>query len=232
MKNFDTIRQIEGLLFLSGSNGITIGELIKIFNIDQLTIESLLIEINQNYKKNNSAISLLKTADTYKFATHEHDAHIYKQYVKIEFDDKITNSAMETLAIIAYNQPITRFDIEEKKGVMVGHNLKMLSDRNLITVSKKDLVTRANIYITTDDFLDFIGINNLNDLPNLKTYSYEMKNSNDHNLFNEIDDFKQIKKRLMSTQNIIENQETNSFDEIDDIKINQVKLEYNEENND
>lgn len=216
---------LEGLIFLSGANGITIGELISLLNADQMSIEAAIYDLNTRLKENDSAVQITQTAQTYKLVTKSEQAAYYQRYAEMEYNDKLSNSAMETLAIIAYNQPITRFDIEEKRGVMVSHNLKLLVDRELVKVAgKAHELGRPNLYATTSEFLDFLGINSLDELPSLNDFIYELNNLEEDSLFNDVDDFKQIRERLMHSENIIEKFEQSDFDEIDTIKVPQIHL--------
>lgn len=222
---------IEGLLFIAGSNGITIGELITIVNIDQLTLEKEINNLRKLYVKNDNCFSIIETAQTYKLTTTSDNNLYFQRYAEIEFNDKLSQSALETLAIVAYNQPITRFEVEEKRGVMVGHNLKNLQSRDLIKIiGKSKEIGRPNLYGTTTEFLDFLGINSLENLPKLSQFEFNM-DEKDGDLFNDVEDFKEIKKRLLTSENIVEIQPDIEIDDIDAIKIKPVQLHMDEDEN-
>lgn len=232
MKNNDLMKIIEGLLFIAGSNGITIGELITIVNVDQMTIENSIINLRERYYQNNNSFTIIETAQTYKLTTTNEHNEYYQKYAEIEFNDKLSQSALETLAIIAYNQPITRFDIEEKRGVMAGHNLKTLQTRELIKViGKSKEVGRPNLYGTTTEFLDYLGLNSLEELPKLSEFKLNIT-EDDADLFDDVEDFKEIKKRLLTSDNIVQVQPDVEIEDINQIVIPELKLHFDEEEND
>ncbi len=226
----DNIKQIiEGILFLSGSNGITIGELVSIINIDQMTIEQNINDLKKDFENRDSALTIIQTVQTYKMSTTAKNTSYYQKYTEQVFNDKLSSSALETLSIIAYNQPITRFDIEEKRGVGVGHNLKLLQVRDLIKViGKSKEIGHPHLYGTTTNFLDFLGLNSLEQLPPLSTFKLEADN-NELEIFSSVEDFKEIKKRLLTSDNIIEVDTTSIEDNIDNIEIKDITLELPKE---
>lgn len=118
------LQAIEGLLFLSGEKGITSGELIMLLNISEEEVNQLVEELKRKYEETNSALTIIETAKNYKIVTTKDNYEIYQQYANMEFTDRLSTSALETLAIIAYNQPVTRFMVEETRGVMTSHHLK------------------------------------------------------------------------------------------------------------
>jgi segregation and condensation protein B len=224
------LQVIEGLLFLSGSNGITMGELIAILNLDQTKIANHIKKLNKNLTENKSALTIIETAQTYKLVTTNLNGEFYRQYAELEFNDKLSNSALETLAIIAYNQPITRFDIEDKRGVMASHHIKTLVSRDLVKiVGKANEIGRPNIYGTTSQFLDYIGVNSLEQLPSLEEFRLNITNEEESDLFSEVDDFKEIKKRLLTSSNIIKIDHQLELEDIDSIEIKDVILNMDEE---
>lgn len=224
----NNIAIIEGLLFLSGDNGLTLGELVSYTGQDPLTIEKIIDEMNRKYKAdNNSAFTIVYTAQSYKLATKAKYATKFEQYANCEYNDVIPKSSLETLAIICYNQPITKFDIEQIKGVSPSHTVSVLLERNLIeVVGRSDEIGRPKLYGITDVALDYLGINSTEELPALKDYRLNFDDEQS-DLFNSDIDFKEIRKRLLTDlefeQNVLE------LDE-EDVNVPEVKLfEENEE---
>lgn len=216
------LQAIEGLLFLSGEKGITSGELIMLLNISEDEVNQLVEELKCKYEETYSALTIIETAKNYKFVTTKDNYEIYQQYANMEFTDRLSTSALETLAIIAYNQPVTRFMVEETRGVMTSHHFKTLLNKDLIkVVGKSDEIGKPNLYGTTPEFLDFLGINNLDELPPLNTYVLDDKLTQDE-LFGEEEDFKAIRKRLLSEDNFINEYEEQDFSAIDDIEVKDV----------
>lgn len=223
--NQNEITALEGLIFLSGSSGITIGELITILKTDQISIEVAILDLNDKYIDANHAFKIDYTAQSYKMVTLEKQAKYYQKYAQMETNDKLAAAALETLAIVAYNQPITRFDIEDKRGVVVSHYLKLLTDRDLIkVVAKSDELGRPNLYATTTNFLNFLGINHVDELPPLSDFIYEINNLGEDGLFDDTEDFKKIKDRLLMSENIVERFETPEIDIIEDVIIKDLIL--------
>lgn len=213
---------IEGLLFLSGDKGLTLGELVTYIGVDPLTIEKLIDELIQKYKNDeDSAITIVYTAQSYKLGTKSKYANKFELYANSEYNDVIPKSSLETLAIICYNQPITKFDIEQIKGVSPSHTVSVLLERNLIeVVGRSDEIGRPKLYGITDVALDYLGINSTDDLPALKDYRLNFDDEQDE-LFNSDIDFKEIRKRLLTDlefeQNVLE------LDE-EEVEVPEVKL--------
>lgn len=220
---------VEGLLFLSGDKGLTLGELVTHLALDPLSIENLISEMNDSYQKNEESVFMIVcTAQTYKLATKTEYVKKFETYANAVFNDVIPKSSLETLAIICYNQPITKFDIEQIKGVSPSHTVSLLLERNLIeVVGRSDEIGRPKLYAITDTALDYLGINSVDQLPELKDYSLNF-NSEQSELFNSDIDFKEIRKRLLSEVEF----EQKSFDlEEEEITVPSLKLYGEEENN-
>lgn len=223
-------RVIEGLLFISGHKGITSAEIMAITRLSEGEIGKNITKIKNSYEKINSAITIIESGSTFKMVTANDNTEYYQKYADLEFNEKLSNSALETLIIIAYNQPITRFDIEEKRGVLATHNLKVLMSRDLVkVVGKSEELGKPNLYGTTQEFLDFLGINTLSDLPSLKEFNISAEDS-ESSMFDPMQDFKEIRKRLLSDENIIDFVEEPEIDSIDEITIKDVKKEIEEIN--
>lgn len=222
---------IEGLLFLSGDKGLTLGELVTYIGVDPLTIDKLIDELKQKYEADtDSAFTIVYTAQSYKLGTKPEFASKFELYANSEYNDVIPKSSLETLAIVCYNQPITKFDIEQIKGVSPSHTVSVLLERNLIeVVGRSDEIGRPKLYAITDVALDYLGINSTEDLPALKDYRLNFDDEQDE-LFNSDIDFKEIRKRLLTDldfeQNVLQ------LDE-EDVMVPDVKLfeETIEENN-
>ena len=220
---------IEGLMFLSGNKGVTVGELIMILNVSEDQIVEQISHLKEELYENGSALTIIETAKNYKLVTTKDNYDYYQQYANMEFTDKLSTSALETLAIIAYNQPATRYSVEETRGVMTGHHFKTLLNKDLIKViGKSEDIGKPNLYGTTSEFLNFLGINELEELPPLANFKLEIEN-NKEDLFSDIDDFKEIRKRLINSENIVKEIPELDLSEIDEIKVNDIKVSTKEE---
>lgn len=170
---------IEGLLFVVGDEGLTLIDLCNIIGInDELALSSL-NDLISDYENSDRGIRIELFGERYKLVTKKE----YKDYLKKlvpDEEDLLTQSNLETLAIIAYNQPITRVHVDEIRGVNSSHVIRKLLMLDLICErGRSDLPGRPIIYGTTDFFLDYFGINSLDQLPQI-----ELPDSDDEtNLF-------------------------------------------------
>lgn len=159
---------IEGLLFVVGDEGLTLIDLCSIIGVSDDVVLSNLNELINDYEKSDRGIRIELFGESYKLVTKKE----YKDYLKKmvpDEEDLLTQSNLETLAIIAYNQPITRMQIEEIRGVNSSHVVRKLLMRDLICEKgRSDLPGRPILYGTTDFFLDYFGINSLEQLPEIK----------------------------------------------------------------
>lgn len=161
--------QIEGLLFISGDEGITVGDLAKITGFMKPAITAILEKLAAHYEEDpNSALVVLHSGQTYRLATKPTLAPVIKQYFEIPLTVPLTNALLEVLAIIAYRQPITRLEIDEIRGVQSSGSLQKLMSRGLVdTHGRLDAPGRPFRYVTTESFLDYFGLSSLEDLPPL-----------------------------------------------------------------
>ena len=159
---------IEGLLFVSGDEGLTLIDLCSIIGVSDDIILSSLNELINDYENSDRGIRIELFGESYKLVTKKE----YKDYLKKlvpDEEDLLTQSNLETLAIIAYNQPITRMQVEEIRGVNSSHVIRKLLMRDLICEKgRSDLPGRPILYGTTDFFLDYFGINSLDQLPQIE----------------------------------------------------------------
>ncbi len=171
---------IEGLLFVVGDEGLTLEEINNILEQDINKTKQDIEELKKDYENINRGIRIEIFGDKYKLVTKKE----YKEYLKKlvpDEEDLLTQSNLETLAIIAYNQPITRLQVEEIRGVNASHIIRKLLMRDLIKeLGRSELPGRPILYGTTDFFLDYFGINSLEELPQIKI---EEQESDEENLF-------------------------------------------------
>ena len=175
----NTKAMIEGLLFLSGEEGLSKEQLSDAIQMDA---GSFIETLKEEYRNPDKGFELVEFANRYKFITKE---FVYP-YAKNIFEEvkapSLSPAALETLAIIAYKQPITRVEIEEIRGVNCEMMLKKLQLRNLIEAKdRKDVIGKPLLYTVTDEFLDTFQLESLKELPELKQKDFE-----DSELFEEI----------------------------------------------
>lgn len=159
---------IEGLLFASGDEGLTVKQMSKIVQVDAERIEHILAELSFDYEHEQRGIMLLRSNEVYHLTTKPEHNEYYKRYLQNPRTSRMSQASLETLAIIAYQQPITKAEIEEIRGVNSDYPIQTLIARSLIEkVGRKDTVGRPHLYGTTKEFLTYFGLTSLEDLPPL-----------------------------------------------------------------
>jgi len=161
---------LEGLLFLVGEEGLSLEQLIKALNISAQECLNLLQELESDFQASHRALTLVCFGGLYKLVTKEEVHIVAKQFFENEKTAPLSSSALETLAIIAYKQPITRVEIEEIRGVGCEVMLKRLLAKDLIEEKgRKDSVGRPILYQVTRNFLDLFKLQSLDDLPDFSS---------------------------------------------------------------
>jgi len=159
---------VEALIF-SSRKMIEKATLLKITELEEDDLDIILEYLQKKYNKNESGIQLKTYNQRYVFQTKE----IFSDYIEQLFDisrvSSLSTAAMETLAIVAYRQPVTRTEIEEIRGVRVSGTLNTLSKYELIEeIGRKDTIGNPIIYGTTDKFLEYLDIKSLSELPEVE----------------------------------------------------------------
>lgn len=191
------IAVIEALIF-SSDDSLSADEIIRaVKSIDGEDVELTKAEVddnvdilNQKYVDNGNAYRILRVANGYLYATLESFAK-YVGYLSSErAKRRLSQAALETLAIIAYKQPITKPELESIRGVNSDYILTTLLEKNLITIKgRAETVGRPLLYGTTDEFLKYFGLNNLTDLPKPRELEEIMQD----------EDFIDQKRKIMMT---------------------------------
>ncbi|WP_080146316.1 SMC-Scp complex subunit ScpB [Marinilactibacillus piezotolerans] len=165
----DELAIYESLLFVAGEEGLTLKEMAKLTNsTTDHVIVSLDQLMNEYNLRSSSALTIIETASKYKLVTKEQYSSIVSGYAQSPLTQKLSKALLETLAIIAYKQPITRMEIEEIRGVQLSTALQKLKLRDLIKeVGRLEAPGKPVLYGTTDYFMDYFGLNHLNELPEL-----------------------------------------------------------------
>ena len=174
------ISSLEALLFAVGSEGLNKEELLNILEIEEKELDSLIDSLKTKYESEESGIELKVLGNSYKLVTKEKE----KEYLKklaLETSNNLSESALETLAIIAYNEPITRIQIDDIRGINSTQMLRNLIAKGLIETAGKaeDTPGRPNLYKTTDFFLDYFNLSGINELPELDLDEIEVLEDDD-----------------------------------------------------
>ena len=169
---------IEAMLFASG-NAVKIDDMAEVLNVDNKAIREMVTSINKRFDEENRPITIREIDMGFQMCTKPK----YHNYIKKLQDKKpkkaLSQSAMETLAIIAYKQPITRVEIEKIRGVNSDYAVSTLSEFGLIEdIGRADLPGRPLLYSTTEEFLRKFGYSSLKDLPELKLDNIDEQHEN------------------------------------------------------
>jgi segregation and condensation protein B len=160
---------VESLLFAAGDEGLTIKQIATVLEIEEVEAERIVRELMDELSKNeNRGITVVQLAGTYQLATKKENSIYLKKLVESPSTSTLSQAALETLAIIAYKQPITRTEIEEIRGVKTERPLQTLVGKVLVKeVGRAEGTGRAILYGTTKEFLDYFGLRSLEELPPL-----------------------------------------------------------------
>jgi segregation and condensation protein B len=159
---------VEAVLFASDES-LTDARLASIVETSTKQIRQNIKKLNDKYKANNNAFRIEQIAGGYQMLTLSPYNHWLKKLLRVRSDTKLSHAAMETLAIIAYKQPVMRADIEAIRGVAVGEVIRSLSYKGLVKiVGRAEVLGRPMLYGTTKKFLEVFGLNTLKDLPKVQ----------------------------------------------------------------
>ncbi len=159
---------LEGILFIKGEDGVTLNELIEVLDIKEEEVVSLLSSLEANLLSENRGLKLDILGNKYKLTTKVIHKPYYEKLIEAT-NNTLSQSSLETLAIIAYNAPITRSQVDDIRGVDSSHMVRKLVRLNLIKeLGRSDLPGRPILYSTTDNFLDYFGLSTIDELPIVK----------------------------------------------------------------
>ncbi|MFV8829377.1 SMC-Scp complex subunit ScpB [Alkalihalobacterium sp. APHAB7] len=159
---------IEGLLFVAGEDGLTEEQLANILKVERETVQDVLRDLEVDLTEINRGMQLIEMAGAYQLTTKPEHALYFQQLVEAPGHTGLSQAALETLAIVAYKQPITRVEIEEIRGVKTEKAIQTLTAKLLIKdVGRAEGSGRAILYGTTKEFLDYFGLKSLKELPPL-----------------------------------------------------------------
>ncbi len=156
---------VEAVLF-AGDEPLTAERLADIIETGVKQIRQHIENLNEKYRAGNNAFRIEEIAGGYQMLTLSPYNHWLKRLLRSRDDNKLSPAALETLAIIAYKQPIIRADIEAIRGVAVGELIRSLMYKGLVRIAgRAEVLGRPMLYGTTKKFLEVFGLNTLKDLP-------------------------------------------------------------------
>lgn len=175
---------LEGLLFVVGEDGLTINQIMDILSIENEEAKDLISKLREKYEVETSGIRINFLGNTFKLTTKNEHKEYYQKLIENPETNVLSQAALETLAIIAYNQPITRIDIDEIRGVGSTHIIRKLVAKGLIKeAGRSEVIGRPILYKTTSEFLDYFNLSTIDDLPKMEEFIEENNEQTDTDLY-------------------------------------------------
>ncbi len=162
---------IEALLF-AARDPLTQAQVNNVFEPDMPNLKETVYQLNKQYSKNGNAFTINKVAGGFQIVSKKKYEHFISKLFKKSGRLSLSIAAMDSLAIIAYKQPISRYEVEAIRGVDSSGVLKTLLNHELIKIKGRDIGPgRPLLYKTTSKFLEYFGLNRISDMPKLKEIS-------------------------------------------------------------
>ena len=160
---------LEGLLYVEGDLGITLEQVSEILNISLDNAKDLVLSLKEEYIKEDRGLRINFLGNSIKLTTKEEHKEYFQKLLESPKNNVLSPQALETLAIISYNEPITRMQIDEYRGVDSIYVLRRLLAKGLVKeCGRSDLPGRPILYKTTDEFLDYFNLSSKDDLPKIE----------------------------------------------------------------
>ncbi|MGD6831462.1 SMC-Scp complex subunit ScpB [Sutcliffiella halmapala] len=159
---------VESLLFAAGDEGLTLKQLSTVLEIEESEALDAISALREDYQSPDRGIAIIELAGTFQLTTKKEHSVYLKKLVESPTSQSLSQAALETLAIVAYKQPITRTEVESIRGVKSERPLQTLAAKALVKeVGRAEGTGRAILYGTTKEFLDYFGLKNIKELPPL-----------------------------------------------------------------
>jgi segregation and condensation protein B len=185
---------IEGLLFVAGDEGLDAKELADVLEVDAHLARDLVKELQAELKRKKRGLQIVEVANAFQMTTIPLHAPYFERLAAAPTRSSLSQAALETLAIVAYKQPITRVEIEEIRGVKSDRALHTLVAKELIhEVGRAEAVGRPILYGTSKQFMEYFGLRSMEDLPETSAFegTFDLEEET-RLLFDKLDDGKQI----------------------------------------
>lgn len=192
------LSELEAILFVVGDEGIPLEELSYLLEMTPARVYPLIQELNQSYTADETrGLQILEVGNQFILTTKKEFTPLLQRYAQSPMSNRLSKAAVETLAIIAYKQPITRIEVESIRGVKSSGSIQRLTALQLIKEQGRvDGPGRAILYGTTDYFMDYFGLKSMDDLPDIKQMEDELSDEMPKDLF-----FDRFKDEVMHSNN-------------------------------
>ncbi len=160
---------LEGLLFVVGEDGLTIDQIEDVLEVDEDTAKGLVMELKKDYEDESRGLRIDFLGNRFKITTKFEHKEYYQKLLENPETNFLSQAALETLAIIAYNEPITRVQVDTIRGVGSATLIRKLVAKGFIKeAGRSEMPGRPILYETTHEFLDYFGLASIEDLPNIE----------------------------------------------------------------
>lgn len=165
---------LEGLLFVVGEEGLTLDQIEDVLKIEESEAKELLFELKHYYEDESRGLRIDFLGNRFKLTTKYEHREYYQKLLENPETNTLSQAALETLAIIAYNEPVTRIQVDSMRGVGSTQIIRKLVAKGFIKeVGRSDLPGRPILYETTSEFLDYFGLSTIDDLPDMNSFIEE-----------------------------------------------------------
>ena len=159
---------LEGLLFVVGEDGLTLEQISDVLEIDEESSKNLIMELKKDYEDETRGLRIDFLGNRFKLTTKFEHKEYYQKLIENPETNSLSQAALETLAIIAYNEPITRVQVDAIRGVSSSSIVRKLVAKGFVKESgRSELPGRPILYETTNEFLDYFGLSSTEDLPDI-----------------------------------------------------------------
>lgn len=189
--------EIEAILFVVGDEGISLEELSYLLELEPSQVYPLIQELGQAYLADERrSLQLLEVGNQFILTTKKAFAPLLKRYAQSPLSNRLSQAAIETLAIIAYKQPITRMEVEGIRGVKSSGSIQRLTGLQLIEEQGRvEGPGRAILYGTTAYFMDYFGLKTMSELPDIQQMEADLAEEMPKDLY-----FDQFQKDIAEKQ--------------------------------
>lgn len=164
---------LESLLFISG-DALGVSELVRVTTLPQEEVVAALKSLAEDYRRRKGGVMIVEIAEGWQMVSNPVYSYWIKKLGKTKSAGRLSMAALETLAIVAYKQPITKAELEQLRSVSADWTIKILLERKLIgIVGRKEAPGKPILFGTTKEFLQHFGLKNIAELPTLREFTKE-----------------------------------------------------------
>lgn len=172
---------LEGLLFVVGEDGLTLDQIEEVLELNEEEVKELVNNLKHSYESDDRGLRIDFLGNRLKLTTKFEHRKYYQKLLENPETNILSQAALETLAIIAYNEPLTRIEVDKIRGVSSGQMVRKLVAKGFVKESgRSDLPGRPILYETTNDFLDYFGLSSIEELPDMEKYIEASEEENEN----------------------------------------------------